>query len=445
MSFRARSALVGALAVALTVAAASLITYAVVRDVLRDQVDDDLRGRVREARLETTAGGGVAVHLPVVPFGAGGSGRIVTPEGALSGPPQSGNASALAFPVSERAKAVAAGEAGAYLEDREIRGVHVRVLTARIAPGLAYQLARSLEDVDRTLARLRLVLILLVGGGIGIAAGAGVLAARTVVSPVARLTAAAERVAETKDLAERIDDASRPDELGRLARSFNTMLVELEKSVDAQRQLVADASHELRTPLTSLRTNAEVIGDAERLPVEERRRLADDIVRQVDELATLVANLVELARGTREEDDFEELRLDELAREGAEWMRLHAPDVAFEMQLEPTTVRASRRRVERAIRNLLDNAVKWNEAGRPIEVSVRDGELVVRDHGPGISPEEADRVFDRFYRSAEARAKPGSGLGLAIVHQVAEAHGGSVVAEEAEGGGARLRLRLPTS
>ena len=444
MTFRGRSALVGALAVAVTVAAASLITYAVVRDALRDQVDAALREGVREARLEPAPDGGLTVHLPAPPFEAAGSGRIVTPRGAFD-PPRAPAAAALAFPISDRARAVAAGEAAPYFEDREIDGVHVRVFTTRIAAGFGYQLARSLEEVDETLARLRLVLSILVGAGVAAAAGAGLLAARTLVSPVARLTAAAERVAQTKSLGERIQDAGRRDELGRLARSFNTMLEELEKSVDAQRQLVADASHELRTPLTSLRTNAEVIREAERLPPDERRRLSDDIVRQVDELATLVSNLVELARGTREAEEVEELRLDELALAGVESMRLHAPGVVFETDVEPTTVRGSRTRIERAIRNLLDNAVKWNEDGQPVELAVRNGELIVRDHGPGIRAEDGDRIFDRFYRSPEARAKPGSGLGLAIVRQVAEAHGGSVVAEQAEGGGARLRLRLPTS
>ena len=447
MSFRARSALVGAIAVALTVAVASAITYVVVRDALRDQVDASLRERVQDARLEPTEGGGVEVDLPAAPFGsAAGTGRLVAAEGALPAPPGAFGASAAAFPVTDRARAVAAGEESAYFEDREIDGVHVRVLTEQVADGLAYQLARSLEDVDETLGRLRLVLGILVVGGFGVAVAAGLAAARTVVSPVARLTAAAERVARTKDLAERIDDAARPDELGRLARSFNAMLEELEKAVDAQRQLVADASHELRTPLTSLRTNAEIFGDADRLPAEERRRLAEDIVRQVDELATLASNLVELARGAADEDEREELRLDELVREAVESMRLHAPGVLFETDLAPTVVHGSRRRIERAIRNLLDNAVKWNEQGRPIQVVVRDGELVVRDHGPGIRAEDADRVFDRFYRAPEARAKLGSGLGLAIVRDVAESHGGSVVAEQAEGGGARLRLRLgPTS
>jgi two-component system sensor histidine kinase MprB len=222
------------------------------------------------------------------------------------------------------------------------------------------------------------------------------------------------------------------------------MLAELERAVDAQRQLVADASHELRTPLTSLRTNIEVLAHPNGLPGVDRRRLLADVVAQLDELATLVGNLVDLARDEEPGPTDESLRLDLLATDAVERARRRAPDRSFSTEFEPCVVRGVRERLDRALDNLLDNAAKWSPEDGEVEVTVTsDGEVCVCDHGPGIDPVDAPRVFDRFYRSAGARGTAGSGLGLAIVRQVAEAHGGSAEAEVAPGGGALLRISLP--
>jgi two-component system sensor histidine kinase MprB len=221
------------------------------------------------------------------------------------------------------------------------------------------------------------------------------------------------------------------------------MLEALEESQRAQRQLVADASHELRTPLTSLRTNMEVLTEVTSLPREDREKLLRDVIAQLDELTVLVSDLVDLARGDEPVETPQDVRLDLLVAEAVERARRHAGDRRFNTDLHPTLVPGVPGRLDRAVANLLDNAAKWSPPGGEIEVWVRDGEVSVRDYGPGIDDADLPFVFDRFYRAPTARGLPGSGLGLAIVRQVAASHGGEVVAERAPGGGARLRLRIP--
>jgi two-component system sensor histidine kinase MprB len=220
------------------------------------------------------------------------------------------------------------------------------------------------------------------------------------------------------------------------------MLGALEESTRAQRQLVADASHELRTPLTSLRTNIEVLASDRALPPEERGRLLSDVVEQLGEMTTLISELIELARAEQQTAHPEDVRLDLIAGEALERARRNRPSIRFTIDLEETVVHGVPATLERAIGNLLDNAAKWSPSGGEVHVEVRNGQVTVRDHGPGISEEDLPYVFDRFYRARSARGLPGSGLGLAIVRQVAEAHGGEVVAERADGGGTRMILRL---
>jgi two-component system sensor histidine kinase MprB len=304
-----------------------------------------------------------------------------------------------------------------------------------------WRVALPLSDVDSTLGRLELVLAAVSLGGIGLAAALGLLVSRTALVPVRRLTGAAERVARTQDLGHRIE-AGGGDELSRLAASFNTMLAALERSRLAQRQLVSDASHELRTPLTSVRANLDALAEGERLSPDARARVIAASRAQLSELSVLVGDLVDLSKTEVDAVELEAVRLDLAAAGALERLRLHAPGCVFELDAEPSLVLASPAGLDRAIGNMLDNAVKWGPAAGPLEVRVRDGRLEVRDHGPGIAAEDLPRVFDRFYRAPGARGMPGSGLGLAIVRQVAEAHGGSVDAANDPGGGARLTLRL---
>lgn len=442
MTFRARLILASAAAVAVAVAAASAITYVVVRDQLRGEVDEALQARAEAFTTRGRPGGfGRPFLAPAAPAfgGAGGLPQLITSAGEVLLQP--GVAGGL--PVGERERAVAAGTEQAFLRDAHVDGVHVRVLTVPLeGRDAALMLARPLDEVDGSLSRIRRVLFFVALGGIGIAAALGLAVARTVLVPVQRLTRAAEDVSETRDLSRRIEAHGR-DELSRLAVTFNGMLAALEESARAQRQLVSDASHELRTPLTSLRTNIEVLARDESLPAGEREQLLRDVTEQLTEMTALVAELVELARGERRADEVEDVRLDLVTAAAIERAQRNRPGLSIRAELDESLVRGVPATIERAVSNLLDNAAKFSPPGGEIEVVVRAGEVAVTDHGPGIDTTDAPFVFDRFYRAPTARALPGSGLGLAIVRQVAEAHGGTVAAEAAEGGGTRMRLRLP--
>jgi two-component system sensor histidine kinase MprB len=446
MSFRARLTLAAAAAVAVAIVVASAITYALVRNELRGQVDETLQARARDLppdldivsdplgrqflRIRHEQFGGVEVVTQLVRR----DGTVITPPGTSE-----------ALPVSSLALAAARGEVDEpFHEDAHVDGTHVRVLVLPLGQGYAVQLARSLEEVDTALRKISRWLIALAFVGIGLAALLGLLVAQAVLAPVQRLTRAAEDVSQTGDLSQRID-ARGKDELSRLASTFNTMLEALEDSARSQRQLVSDASHELRTPLTSLRTNIEVLARDEALPAGEREKLLRDVTEQLTEMTALVAELVELARGDQAPVEPEDVRLDLVTADAIERTRRNRPGVSFEPDLQESMVRGVPSTIERAISNLLDNAAKWSPPDGRIEVMVRDGELTVRDHGPGIDPDDLPFVFDRFYRAPSARGMPGSGLGLAIARQVAETHGGTITAESAEGGGTLMRLTLPNS
>jgi two-component system sensor histidine kinase MprB len=469
MTFRGRIVLLSGLAAAVTVASVSIVTYVLVRSELRGRIDSELRRDVSETfavpllsegdlpRLvvRRSAAGGRTELVPVGGRDSAAAARLYLPSGPLGG--RSVYAQLVAsdgalirprgprtdLPGRSEASEVAAGDHPAYFSDVSAAGSHLRVYTAPIESGRAIQVARTLDDVDDTLSNLAWILALVSLAGIGLAGALGYLVSRAAVAPVERLRRAAEQVATTRDLSRRID-ATGSDELAALARSFNLMLNALESSLDAQRQLVADASHELRTPLASLRTNIEVLSRSESISDDDRRALLVDVIDQLEELTELVGDLVELARDAEHEQEPADLvRLDLVVADAIERRRLTAGGVEFELDSEPSPVLAVERRLERAVANLLDNAVKWTPPGGRVEVRVAAGELCVRDHGAGIAPEDLPHIFDRFYRSAAARGLPGSGLGLAIVRQVAETQGGSVSVHNAEDGGAVFTLRLP--
>jgi two-component system sensor histidine kinase MprB len=470
VSFRRRITLVSAVAVAIAVVLASALTYLLTSNQLHSQIDAQLRERAKGLRLAATPGTSSgrsalpALGTPAFkrllehratrnPFGrfpprpdqvrgyqqlVEASGRVIfrSPQAAL--------------PVDARTRALAARGGHAFFSDTRSGGLRLRVLAEPVRPGLAVQFAQPLTDVDRLLSRLRLILALLDVGGIALAALLGRLVAGAAVLPVKRLTQATEHVTQTRDLTGRIEPIGE-DEIGRLATSFNAMLDALEHtmraldaSVHAQRQLVADASHELRTPITSLRTNIEIMQGNDDLEPIERERLLTGVLEQIEELTALMNDLIDLARGEEPAPAEDDVRLDLIVRETVERTRRRAPDTPFHLQLAPLVLTGDPARVSRAVKNLVDNAVKYSPAAQPVEIRLSGDELTVRDHGPGIAPEDLPHIFDRFYRGADARSRPGSGLGLAIVRQVVQQLGGSVDAEAAVGGGTLLRVRLPS-
>lgn len=325
-------------------------------------------------------------------------------------------------------------------------GTAYRVVTVPAEPGQALVLAQSIEPQERTLAKLGLVMLLFGGAGVIIAGMAGWAVARNGLRPVRRLTAAVEEIARTEDL--RPLPVEGDDEIARLATAFNQMLTALAASRDRQRQLVADAGHELRTPLTSLRTNLDLLSQADTsggLPPEARAELLDDVRAQIEELTTLIGDLVELARDEPLTHVVEPVDLAEVVDRALTRVRRRAPGVRFEVSASPWWVVGEPAGLERAVTNLLDNAAKWSPPDGTVTVLVADGVLTVDDEGPGISPADLPHVFDRFYRAEESRGMPGSGLGLSIVKQVVERHAGRVTAEPRAAGGTRITVRVPGS
>jgi two-component system sensor histidine kinase MprB len=345
-------------------------------------------------------------------------------------------------PLVGHDESVATGLSPPYFRDVRFAGAAMRLYTMRLpssSDGLV-RTVRPLTETNATLARVRWLLFGLTLGGALAAGLLGRLAANAVLRPVRALAAAVREVSATRDLNRRIPVSGR-DELASLAADFNTMLTALDDSQRAQQQLIADASHELRTPLTAHRANIELLARPD-LPVERRQRVLGAAVRAVEELSALVGDLIQAARDGRSVDAREPLALDELVAAAVERATHRASGLRFESRLEPYRFVGARSRLERALDNVLDNAIKWSPPAGTVDIRLVDGTLTVRDHGPGIAEPDLPHVFDRFYRAAAARALPGSGLGLAIVKQTIDDHGGSVAVANADGGGALVTLRF---
>lgn len=451
MSLRTRVAGWTAVAVVVTVLAVIVVTRQAAAGSLVAAVDEDLQAlsamvprAVTEGRLHP--GGGLGELRGMGPARGRHTSMMLGAEGLVtvldaSGTPVA-SGTAVPVPVTPMAVAVARGEASQVTETVTVEGERLRVLTVSMSGGGAVQLARSLAEVDDALGRLTGWLAVIGGAATVLAGGLALLLADRVTRPVRRLTDAAEEVATTQRLTTRIAPEG-DDELARLGRSFDAMLASLETARQAQTQLVADASHELRTPLTSLRTNIDLLRSGAALPADDHRRLLADLGEQLEEFGRLVDGLVELARGEQPPASPAPVRMDELVAEAAHAIGRDHPDAGFALTLTPWTVVGDRARLERAVRNLLLNAVV--HGGGDVEVAVTDGQLRVRDHGPGIAEADRDRVLARFYRAPEARSRPGSGLGLAIVEQVARTHGGTIHLEPAEDGGTVARLTLAST
>ncbi|GAA2440389.1 ATP-binding protein [Actinomadura vinacea] len=324
--------------------------------------------------------------------------------------------------------------------------VHTRAFVAADGTRAAVSFALRLDQVEQPLNRLALALVAVTAVGVLASAGTGLLIARASLRPVDELTAVTEHIARTEDLGTRIPIEG-ADEIARLSRSFNTMTAALAASRDHQQQLIADAGHELRTPLTSLRTNIDLLLRAEasgrELPAETRHRLMVSVKAQMRELSSLVGDLLELARPEEAEPAHGTVALHEVAGRAVERARLRGPSLTIESDTAPWYVTGDPASLERAVVNLLDNAVKFSPPGGRIRVRLAGGELSVGDHGPGIPAEDLPHVFERFWRSPSARSLPGSGLGLSIVARVVTEGGGRVRLDPAPGGGTIARMWLP--
>ncbi|MEU2156605.1 HAMP domain-containing sensor histidine kinase [Streptomyces sp. NPDC019396] len=451
LPLRSRLALLTATAVAMAVAAVAVTCWLLTRAQLRQELDTSLRNTsaplstvdqtLAACRAGRDSTGGTARAFAYV--------QIIDAEGTRC-------VSADSQPVKVRPEDldVARGDTlDALHASTTDSGAEVRVHTTRIllpGPGkqaVTVSVARPLDEVDASLDRLALVLAVLAGVGVLAAGAAGLWVARTGLKPVDRLTGAVEHVARTEDLTVRIP-VEGEDEIARLSRSFNQMTAALASSRDRQAQLIADAGHELRTPLTSLRTNIELLARSEQtgraLPPGDRAALLASVKAQMSELAALIGDLQELSRpDSAAPGAVRVVGLHESARTALERARLRGPELTIDAELRPWYVRAEPAALERALVNVLDNAVKFSPPSGRIDVLLDRGVLTVRDHGPGVPPDELPHVFERFWRSPSARALPGSGLGLSIVARTVQQAGGEVTLRPGEGGGTVAEIRLP--
>ncbi|MEW1635017.1 HAMP domain-containing sensor histidine kinase [Streptomyces sp. NPDC093801] len=453
LPLRSRLALLVTVAVAVAVAAVAGVCWVMVRTQLNDQLNQSLLATQPDEQVVRTLREGCvtrpAVGPPNIAEELGPTVQIVTADGArclVSGRSD--------LPVSEADKAVAAGLSGKTLHDAATPdGTKMRVYTInkRLTTGASFgvSIAKPLADIDQPLSTLTWVLLLVSGVGVVGAGAAGLWVARTGLRPVDELTGVVEHIARTEDLTVRIPEEG-DDEIARLSRSFNSMTAALASSQERQAQLIADAGHELRTPLTSLRTNIELLARSEEtgraIPPEDRRELLASVKAQMTELASLIGDLQELSRpDAAPHAPLGVVALHDVAGTALSRARLRGPELRFGAELEPWYVRGEAAALERAVVNLLDNAVKFSPPGGAVEVSLRAGELIVRDHGPGIPPEDLPYVFERFWRSESARALPGSGLGLSIVARTAARSGGTAeLRAAADGaGGTEAVLRIP--
>jgi two-component system, OmpR family, sensor histidine kinase MprB len=445
VSLRSRVTWLAATCVAGAVALVSLGAYITVRTNLYDQIDNSLAQKavntVRSSAVaETSVGSFPAAFLALTDVDF----AVIDDQGNVEFTSDSQHPP----PIGSAEIKVAATGRGSML--RTDGKTDSRVYTVPYHDR-ALVLAQSLDPTKKQLADLSVVLFLIGGAGVVVAAAAGTAVARTGLSPVQRLTRATERVANTGDL--RPIQVDGDDELARLSHSFNQMLAAVAYAQDRQRQLVADAGHELRTPLTSLRTNLELLLSAEapnapRLSEEDKSEIHADLRAQLDELTQLIGDLVELAREDAPHANPEQVDMAEVVDQALARAKRRAGDVHFEVDLHPWYLLGEPVALERAVLNLLDNAVKFSPPGGTVRVELRPAEdghafLQVADAGPGINDADLPYVFDRFYRSDEARTLPGSGLGLAIVKSAAERHGGAVYAGRSADGGALMAIKLP--
>ena len=453
MTLRTRLALAAAGAAALAVTGVAILGITLARYELRSQVDQSLRRQAQNVKATEV----VAQQHPDVGIGGrnGHSDGDGKPDGGTtgfqiinsSGTVIVGNNGGTLLPVDAQDIASAVTGSGVRLHDAIIEGVHYRIATAGESGGYAVQVGRPIDDVDRTLNGLTIGFIVLAAVGIGVAGALGRLVARRALGPVSRLGAAARDVAVTQDPSLPVPESGGA-ELEQLGRSINSMLSSLSELREHERRLIDDAAHELRTPLTSLRTNIELLSSGRTLPVGDREELLVDLREQMEEFSNLVGDLDALARGPGREPSGEDrpVRLGDIVANVARRAQRRAGSVTIIVREDhPGTVTGDGPMIERAVMNVLDNAVKWSPTDGTVVIDVTGTAVTVTDNGVGITGEELPHVFDRFWRAPAARSMAGSGLGLSIVRHVVDDHNGEVVIDPNPDGGTRVRISLPAS
>jgi two-component system sensor histidine kinase MprB len=440
-SLASRVILMTTMAVCFAVALVSLGAYITVKASLENSLDDSLVSRAHEAAKSNALQILLSQEkLPAAVLGAGDVRMfIVYSNGTHT------NDRGPVLQIGDQEFAVANGDSDKSIRTIESGSIDYRVVTVPyVQDGSALIIAQNMAPQERVLKRLGAVMLLFGLAGVIGATAAGWAVARNGLRPVRRLTRNVERIARTEDLQPLPVEGD--DEIARLATAFNDLLVGLSASRDRQRRLVADASHELRTPLTSLRTNLDLLLQADAgagLDATARAELLEDVRAQIEEMSTLVGDLVELARDEPLRTVVEQVDLAEVVDRAVARARRRGSGLTFDVDTEPWWVTGESASLERAVTNLLDNAVKWSPSGGTVRIRLSHGTLTVDDEGPGIAPGDRDHVFERFYRSEESRSMPGSGLGLSIVRQVIERHSGNVRVDENDGGGTRMVLQVP--
>jgi two-component system sensor histidine kinase MprB len=443
MSMAARISILAACAVGLAVSMASLAAYVTLRAQLHDRLDESLLDRATAASQTNIVESATLQDFPPSVLGASDLHiYLIFANGRVVAAPDS--TAKWVRPVTQQELDVANGVRSESIRTISPGGQTSRAVTVNAGDGTALMFVQSTESIERTLDRLGFVLLLVGIGGIVSAAIIGLAVARSALIPVRRLSAAAEHIARTDEL--KPIEVTGDDEIASLASSFNDMVASLAASRERQMRLVADAGHELRTPLTSLRTNLELLAQADRrggLTPEQRQEIFVDATAQVEELSTLVGDLVELARDEPVERAPEPLDFSDIVTRAVDRVRRRGLGLTFDVSLDPWWVMGERQILERAVTNLLDNAAKWSPPHGTIVAGLHDGVLDVADEGPGIKESDLPMIFERFYRAPDARTMPGSGLGLSIVKQAVERHGGWIMVANCQPHGARFTMALP--
>ncbi len=443
MNLRTRFALIAGVLVFILATVMSVGAYRIASSQLENQVQTSLEQRITRilnimARPNFSwrdSFGPGPVNQAIMQTEVDAITQVVLPNGQVLGRreyPQ--------LPIENADKALSFDGQRVHKSSTIIDGHTFRTMTVLANDGSLIQVAKDTQILIDARNGMRTWFPLFAALAVMVSAVIGWLFAGRVSKPIENLALTADDIAQTQDLERRIT-VSGKDEVARLSTSFNTMLTALSKSMNRQRQLVQDASHELRTPLTSLRANSELL---ERASVSDADRTAilADMRAEIDELTALSTELSALAIDQKAAESSIDTDLaviaDEIAtraaRRGGTAVSVHVTDDVM--------VQARPHQLERAISNLVDNAIKFSGGTSEVEIHVGAKRVEVRDHGPGISDGDKPHVFDRFYRATATRSMPGSGLGLSIVSQFAEDHNASAYVLDNVGGGAIVGIQF---